>query len=94
MLKKRAPVNPEAAAHMTSPSYLRQSSTLINEALKSGFDVLQLSNGDIVTTGTKTIVNKYTWDAGKGKLVKNKAEQADARKGAKALARERTAEDA
>lgn len=97
-LKKRAPVNSEASAHMTSPSYLRQSSALINEALKSGFDVLQLSNGDIVTTGTKTIVTKYTWDTAKGKLVKNKPE-ASARKSVKKIvpvqkAYEKAAEDA
>ncbi len=64
----------EAANHladlMTDPAYLRHSSALINEALQKGFDVLQLANGDIVTTGTKTIVNTYSWDASKGKLAK------------------------
>jgi len=97
MLKKRTPVNSEAASHMTSPSYLRQSSVLINEALKSGFDVLQLSNGDIVTTGTKTIVTKYTWDSAKGKLIKHKSEPVSTRKAkaAPALrAQERATEDA
>jgi len=38
--------------------------------LKDGFDVLQLPNGDIVTTGTKTIVNTFVWDAGKASLEK------------------------
>jgi len=57
---------------MTDPNYLRQSSALINEALQKGFDVLQLANGDIVTTGTKTVVNQFTWDLDKGKLVKSK----------------------
>ncbi len=59
---------------MTDPRYLRQSSSLINEALQKGFDVLQLANGDIVTTGTKTVVYQYTWDAEKGKLVRAKSE--------------------
>ncbi len=59
---------------MTDPRYLRQSSSLINEALQKGFDVLQLANGDIVTTGTKTVVYQYTWDDEKGKLVKAKSE--------------------
>lgn len=59
---------------MTDPRYLRQSSALINEALQKGFDVLQLADGDIVTTGTKTVVYQYTWDAEKGKLVKTKSE--------------------
>lgn len=65
---------------MTDPDYLRQSSSLINEALQKGFDVLQLANGDIVTTGTKTIVHQYTWDDGKSKLVKAKQPEKRARK--------------
>jgi hypothetical protein len=62
---------------MLDPRYLRQSSSLVQDALQKGFDVLQLSNGDLVTTGTKTIVNQYSWDDEKGKLVKSKS---DARK--------------
>lgn len=59
---------------MANPEYLRHSSAVINDALKDGFDVLQLPNGDIVTTGTKIITNTYVWDAAKGKL--NKARTA------------------
>ncbi len=55
---------------MANPEYLRHSSSVINEALKDGFDVLQLPNGDIVTTGTKTIVNTYVWDGANGRLDK------------------------
>ena len=64
---------------MTDARYLRQSASLIGEALQKGFDVLQLANGDIVTTGTKTVVYTYTWDEEKGKLVrvKGKARKAD-----------------
>jgi Protein of unknown function (DUF2671) len=58
---------------MSNPEYLRHSSSVINEALKDGFDVLQMPNGDIVTTGTKVIVNTFVWDAAKSKLVKAKA---------------------
>jgi len=58
---------------MASPEYLRHSSAVINEALKEGFDVLQLPSGDIVTTGTRIIVNNFTWDAAKKKLVKSRA---------------------
>lgn len=58
---------------MANPEYLRHSSAVINEALKDGFDVLQLPNGDIVTTGTKIITHTYMWDAGKRKLVKSRA---------------------
>jgi hypothetical protein len=58
---------------MANPEYLRHSSMIINDALKEGFDVLQLPNGDIVTTGTKIITNTYVWDAAKGKLGKARA---------------------
>ncbi len=58
---------------MANPEYLRHSSSVINDALKEGFDVLQLPNGDIVTTGTKTIVNTYVWDAKSSRLDKARA---------------------
>ena len=58
---------------MANPEYLRHSSSVINDALKEGFDVLQLPNGDIVTTGTKTIVNTYVWDAQSARLDKARA---------------------
>ncbi len=80
---------------MANPDYLRHSSSIINEALKDGFDVLQLPNGDIVTTGTKTIVNTFVWDASKGSLDKVRAssEKPRARKvKAKAEAEEEDAE--
>lgn len=57
---------------MVDPSYLRHSSALINEALQKGFDVLQLANGDIVTTTTKTVIHTYRWDPSKGALSKVK----------------------
>ncbi len=55
---------------MQDPEYLRMSSQVIQEALKKGFDVLQLENGDIVTTGTKVIVTQYHWDEKKNDMVK------------------------
>ncbi len=58
---------------MANPEYLRHSSSVINDALKDGFDVLQLPNGDIVTTGTKIITHTYVWDQSKAKLVKARA---------------------
>ncbi len=66
---------------MANSDYLRHSSAIINEALKDGFDVLQLPNGDIVTTGTKIITHTYAWDAAKAKLVKARAAADKARKG-------------
>lgn len=71
---------------MANPEYLRHSSSIINDALKDGFDVLQLPNGDIVTTGTKIITNTYSWDKGKAKLVKARAAADKPRKGRKVAA--------
>lgn len=65
----------DGANTMLDPRYLRQSSSLIQDALQKGFDVLQLANGDIVMTGTKTVVYQYVWEAEKGKLVKAKSER-------------------
>jgi hypothetical protein len=72
--KKTVEGEPEITNMMLDPRYLRQSSSLIQDALQKGFDVLQLANGDIVTTGTKTVVYQYAWDEEKGKLVKTKPE--------------------
>lgn len=65
---------------MLDSRYLRQSSSLIQDALQKGFDVLQLANGDIVTTGTKTVVHQYVWDNAKGKLVKTKPDSRKAKR--------------
>lgn len=72
--KKNSESEPEVMNMMLDARYLRQSSSLIQDALQKGFDVLQLANGDIVTTGTKTVVYQYSWDQEKGKLVKTKPE--------------------
>jgi hypothetical protein len=79
--KKPAEADAEVTNMMLDPRYLRQSSSLIQESLQKGFDVLQLANGDIVTTGTKTVVYQYAWDETKGKLVKAKPEGRKARRG-------------
>lgn len=67
-----APAEIEGAAGnssvMLDSNYIKQSSNLISDALQKGFDVLQMSNGEIVTTGTKTVVYKYTWDEESGKM--------------------------
>ena len=71
----RADRGDENTNTMLDPRYLRQSSSLIQDALQKGFDVLQLANGDIVMTGTKTVVYQYAWEEEKGKLVKAKSER-------------------
>ena len=78
--KGKAKIDSPVVNMMNDPAYLRQSSALIHEALQKGFDVLQLANGDIVTTGTKTVVYQYTWDSEKSKLVKTKTADSSAKK--------------
>lgn len=72
------PYDPEPAITnmMMDARYLRQSASLIQDALQKGFDVLQLASGDIVMTGTKTIVYQYTWDEERGKLSRIKPDSA------------------
>ena len=65
---------------MLDARYIKQSAALIQDALQKGFDVLQMANGDIVTTGTKTVVYKYTWEDDAGKL---KRSSVQSKKGAK-----------
>lgn len=71
-VKKSPEAEPEITNMMLDARYLRQSSSLIQDSLQKGFDVLQLANGDIVATGTKTVVYHYSWDQEKGKLIKSK----------------------
>jgi hypothetical protein len=73
----------DLAELMANPEYLRYSSSIINDALKDGFDVLQLPNGDIVTTGTKIITNTYVWDASKNALTKARANAASPKRARK-----------
>ncbi len=60
---------------MLNPEYLRHSSAIISEALQKGFDVLQLENGDVVTTGTRVIVTQYRWDTEQQKMSKLTAKE-------------------
>ncbi|MCC8399809.1 MAG: DUF2671 domain-containing protein [Rickettsia endosymbiont of Culicoides impunctatus] len=50
--------------------YICQSTTLITESIQKGFDVAQLSNGDITVTEIKTVNVHYNWDNVKQKFVK------------------------
>lgn len=55
---------------MDDAEYLRNSQKLIADSLREGYDVLQLDNGDIVVTGTKTFTNQYRWDDKSNKMKK------------------------
>lgn len=68
---------------MANADYLRHSSALIKEALEKGFDVLQLADGSIVTTGTKTVVYHYSWDTQKSKF--SRSTKSDAPRKAKQM---------
>lgn len=51
-------------------NYMRQSASLINNCLHKGSYVVQMPDGDILVTETKTVTFQYTWDEDKGKLVR------------------------
>ncbi len=55
---------------MLDIKYIRESCALIAEALKNGCDVIQMSNGEIITTELKPVTIQYVWDNEKGKLVR------------------------
>ena len=55
---------------MNDDNYIESCEDIINDALKHGYDVLHMENGDIITTGTKVIVTQYRWDAAKKKMLK------------------------
>lgn len=58
---------------MSNIKYIRRSYSLITEALQKGCDVMQLPNGDVIVTETKTVTYHYNWDDDKGKMVRAKA---------------------
>ena len=55
---------------MLDTNYIRESCALITEALKHGCDVMQMANGDIITTELKPVTIQYVWNNEKGKLVR------------------------
>ena len=62
---------------MSDDKYASAAQEVIDEALKDGFDVLYMENGDIITTGTKVIVTQYRWEPEKNKMVKISSKQKD-----------------
>lgn len=58
---------------MNDERYLRKSSTLINDALQKGYDIMQMPNGDVLITEVKTITFQYQWDEKKGKFERAKS---------------------
>lgn len=60
---------------MSDDDYIESCEDIINDALKHGYDVLHMENGDIITTGTKVIVTQYRWDASKKKMQKVMSKQ-------------------
>lgn len=79
---------------MGDQDYIRQSSGLIKDALEKGYDVLQLSNGDIVTTGTKVVVFRYSWDENTGKMEGRQVPVEEEEKKVEALLPEEELDDA
>ena len=50
--------------------YICDSTSLILESLRKGFDVAQLPSGEIIVTEVKTVNTVYSWDKNKNKMVK------------------------
>ena len=50
--------------------YICDSASFITECLRNGSDVMQLENGDIITTEKKVVTYKYKWDAHKCKFIR------------------------
>ena len=44
------------------PKYMEQLQVLINQSLENGQDILELPNGEVVLTVTKTIIDRYRWN--------------------------------
>ncbi|MFK8040229.1 MAG: DUF2671 domain-containing protein [Rickettsiaceae bacterium] len=51
-------------------NYICGSNSIIRNALKDGFDVAQLPNGDIIVTEVRTVNVSYSWNANKNKMTK------------------------
>jgi hypothetical protein len=62
---------------LNDEAYIDSCQDIINEALGHGYDVLNMENGDIITTGTKVIVTQYRWDDEKKKMIKVMSKQKD-----------------
>lgn len=60
---------------LNDDEYAESCEEIINDALKHGYDVLHMENGDIITTGTKVIVTQYRWDSAKRKMLKVSTKQ-------------------
>lgn len=55
-----------------NPTYISRSSSLISGALRKGYDVAQLSNGDIIVSEVRVINIKYIWSDDKKKMIKKR----------------------
>jgi predicted house-cleaning noncanonical NTP pyrophosphatase (MazG superfamily) len=62
---------------LSDDNYAKSCQEVMNEALKNGYDVLHMENGDIITTGTKVVVTQYRWDPAKKKMLKVMSKQKD-----------------
>lgn len=55
--------------------YMCASSEIILGALKSGCDVAQLSNGDIIVTQVRVVNTKYKWNEAKKRLIASSSKE-------------------
>ena len=55
------------------PNYVRKSETIIVNALKKGYDVLQFVNGNLITTELKVLILQHNWNKENGKFERAKS---------------------
>lgn len=51
--------------------YVYKASEMITNSLRSGCDVAQLPNGDLLITETKIVTTQYTWNKSKNKFLRS-----------------------
>ncbi|ABV74632.1 hypothetical protein A1C_01605 [Rickettsia akari str. Hartford] len=61
--------------------YICQASLLITDSIRKGYDVAQLSNGDINVTEVRIVNVHYSWNSEKGKFVKTNQIEFNSSKG-------------
>lgn len=81
LARNAAYVNPNQEADnlkfMDDVNYIRQSSQLVKDALQNGHDIVQMPNGDIITTSLKVSINEYSWDDNIGAMALRNVNEKD-----------------
>lgn len=60
-------------ALISDDRYVRKSHSLVTDALQKGYDVMQMPDGDIIITETRTVTFQYEWNEKKNKFERAKS---------------------